>query len=82
MNQIETRPNGHADAQRLKRSQANKAHTLTIRQTKQKTNTKRKEFNMRTYKHLNTCTKQELIAIIKDCDNTINYLETQLKRRS
>lgn len=37
---------------------------------------------MRTYKHLNTCTKQELIAIIKDCDNTINYLETQLKHRS
>lgn len=37
---------------------------------------------MRTYKHLNKFTKSELIAIIKDCDNTINYLETQLKRRS
>lgn len=37
---------------------------------------------MRTYKHLKTCSKQELIAIIKDCDNTINYLQVQLKKRS
>ena len=36
---------------------------------------------MRTYKHLKNCTKQELIAIIKDCDNTINYLEVQIKKR-
>lgn len=35
----------------------------------------------RTYKHLNKCSKQELIRIIKDCDNTINYLEVQLKRK-
>lgn len=37
---------------------------------------------MRTYKHLNKMTKKELITIIKDCDNTINYLQVQLKRRS
>lgn len=81
MNQIETRPNGHADAQRLKRSQANKAHTLTIRQIK--TNTKRKEANMsQTYKHLSKLTKAELIQIIKDSDFTINALTKELKSRS
>ena len=27
----------------------------------------------RTYKHLKECSKAELIAIIKDCDNTLNH---------
>ena len=81
MNQIETRPNSHAGAQRLKRPQANKAHTLTIRQTK--TNIKRKEANMsQTYKHLSKLTKAELIQIIKDSDFTINALTKELKSRS
>lgn len=35
----------------------------------------------RTYKHLKNMSKSELITIIKDCDNTINYLEVQLKKR-
>lgn len=47
---------------------------------KNNTNIKRKEFNMRTYKHLKGCSKAELIQIIKDNDNTINYLQTQMKK--
>ena len=35
---------------------------------------------MRTYKLLKTCSKEELIQIIKDNDNTINYLQTQMKK--
>lgn len=35
---------------------------------------------MRTYKHLKGCSKAELIQIIKDNDNTINYLQTQMKK--
>lgn len=35
-----------------------------------------------TYKHLNKMTKKELIAIIKDCDYTINVLNKQIKSRS
>ena len=34
----------------------------------------------RTYKHLKDCSKRELIRIIKDSDNTINYLEMALKK--
>lgn len=34
----------------------------------------------RTYKHLKECSKQELIQIIKDNDNTINYLQMQMKK--
>lgn len=34
----------------------------------------------RTYKHLNKLTKAELISIIKDSDNVINYLETRIKK--
>lgn len=34
----------------------------------------------RTYKHLKDCSKSELIQIIKDNDNVINYLETQMKK--
>lgn len=34
----------------------------------------------RTYKHLKECSKAELIAIIKDCDNTINHLQIQMKK--
>lgn len=48
---------------------------------KTNTNIKRKEAHMsRTYKHLKDCTKTELIQIIKDNDNVINYLETQMKK--
>ena len=81
MNQIETRPNSHAVAQRLERPQANKAHTLTIRQTKQTLNERRPNMSQ-TYKHLSKLTKAELIQIIKDSDFTINALTKELKSRS
>lgn len=35
---------------------------------------------MTTYKHLKELNKNELIAIIKDCDQQINYLTKQLER--
>lgn len=34
----------------------------------------------RTYKHLKQFDKSELIAIIKDCDNTIEFLSKQLRK--
>lgn len=35
---------------------------------------------MTTYKHLKELNKKELIAIIKDCDHQINYLQKQIAR--
>lgn len=35
---------------------------------------------MATYKHLKELSKSELIAIIKDCDHQINYLNKKLGR--
>lgn len=44
------------------------------------TNTNTKGGHMTTYKHLKELNKNELIAIIKDCDHQINYLTKQLER--
>ena len=44
------------------------------------TNTNTKGGHMTTYKHLKELNKNELIAIIKDCDHQINYLTRQLER--
>lgn len=43
-------------------------------------NTNTKGGHMTTYKHLKELNKNELIAIIKDCDHQINYLTKQLER--
>ena len=65
---------------------ANRRHrtcsSLTIRtqQSKQIQTLTKGGTMSRTYKHLNKLTKAELISIIKDSDNVINYLETQIKK--